>query len=197
MLAPALAHAGPDAAATTAVPDAAAPDDDIGDQGIGAEIGVAGGGRVTPGGLRIAGHYLYQLSDQDWFDGAAAFTFGAGGAECFRDRADDMICDHGFVDGRGVEISASVRRVFAPQGDFRPFARAGVGISLVQFADDSVSGVAIPLHAGGGARAKVAPAVAVVVQGELVLGLGKFGSGLGMQPQVGIALTAGAEFRLR
>ena len=27
-------------------------------------------------GLRIAGHYLYQLSDEDWFDSAASFTYG-------------------------------------------------------------------------------------------------------------------------
>ena len=36
--------------------------DELGDQGIGAEVGLATGGRVTPGGLRVAGHYLYQLS---------------------------------------------------------------------------------------------------------------------------------------
>jgi hypothetical protein len=28
----------------------------IGDQAVGAELGIAGGGRVTPGGFRLAGH---------------------------------------------------------------------------------------------------------------------------------------------
>src|SRR5689334_16702460 len=49
---------------------------DISDQNIGAELGLAAGGRVTPGGLRIAGHYLYQLNDVDWFDGSIGFTYG-------------------------------------------------------------------------------------------------------------------------
>ena len=35
---------------------------------------------MTPGGLRVAGHYLYQLPTQDWFDGTASFTFGGGAA---------------------------------------------------------------------------------------------------------------------
>lgn len=190
-----VAHAQPSVTASTDTDAADA--EEIGDQGIGAEIGIAGGGRVTPGGLRIAGHYLYQLSDTDWFDGTAAFTFGGGGAACFRDRMDDLICEHGFTDGRGVEISANVRHMFAAQGQFRPFLRAGVGVSLVQFTDDDISGVTIPLHGGGGIRARVAPSIAVVAQGELTLGLGRFGSDLGTQPQFGIAVTAGAEFRLR
>jgi opacity protein-like surface antigen len=172
-------------------------DQDLGDQGIGADVGIAAGGRVTPGGLRVAGHYLYQLSDRDWFDGTAAFTFGGGGAACSRDQMDTLSCDHGFTAGRSVQISASVRRMFAAQGAFRPFARAGVGVSLVQFAADDVSGVAVPLHVGGGIRARVAPAVAIVAQGELELGLGRFGNELGIEPQVGVAFTAGAEFRLK
>ncbi len=191
LLAGGIAHADP------ALTASASPAEEIGAQAIGAETGIAGGGRVTPGGLRIAGHYLYQLSDSDWFDGTAAFTFGGSGAACFRDRMDTMVCEHGFTEGRGVEISASVRRMFAAQGQFRPFARVGVGVALVQFADDNVSGVAIPLHFGGGVRARVAPSIAVVAQGELQLGVGRFGDDLGLERQVGVAITAGAEFRLR
>lgn len=196
LLAGGFAHAEP---SLTAEADPATPDDpeEIGDQAISAETGIATGGRVTPGGLRVAGHYLYQLSETDWFDGTAAFTFGGGGAACFRDRMDTAMCDHGFVDGRGIEITAAVRRVFAPHSGFRPFARVGIGLSLVQFAADDVSGIAIPLHFGGGLRARVAPSIAVVAQGDLTLGVGGFGSELGWQPQVGVAFTAGAEFRLR
>lgn len=171
--------------------------DELGDQGVGAEAGIAAGGRVTPGGLRVAGRYLYQLSDQDWFDGAAAFTFGGGGAACFRDRMDTLTCSHGFTDGSAIEISGNVRRMFAAQGAFRPFARAGIGVALIRFSGDDVDGLAIPLHLGGGLRAQVSPIVAIVAAGELVLGLGRFGTALGWEPQVGVAFTAGAEFRLR
>jgi opacity protein-like surface antigen len=171
--------------------------DDLGDQAISAQLGAAAGGRVTPGGLRIAGHYLYQLADQDWFDGAASFTFGSGGGACFRDRMDTLVCSHGLSDGTGVELSASVRRVFAPQGAFRPFARLGVGLGLVRFGGDDVSGVTVPAHAGGGVRVTVAPSVALVADGELTLGFGSFNRGLGSEIQFGLAVTAGAEFRLR
>ncbi|MBA3396323.1 MAG: hypothetical protein H0T89_27075 [Deltaproteobacteria bacterium] len=170
--------------------------DEIGDQGIGAAVGIAAGGRVTPGGLRIAGDYLYQLSSEDWFDGTASFTFGGGGAACYRDRMDLVVCNHGFTDGGAIEITAGVRRMFASQGKYRPFARAGVGVAIVRFGDDDVSGLAFPLHLGGGVRVAVDPRVAVVAQGEVVAGFGRFNRGLGWEPQLGFALTAGAEFRL-
>ena len=171
--------------------------EDLGDQGIGAEIGIAAGGRVTPGGLRVGGHYLYQLSDQDWFDGTASFTFGSDSAGCYQDQMATLVCEHGFTSGRGVEVAATVRRMFAAQGAFRPFARAGLGVSLVRFSADEISGIAFPVHLGGGVRARVAPAVAVVAQADLQVGLGRFGDALGTEPQVGVAFTAGAEFRLR
>jgi hypothetical protein len=176
---------------------AAHADDEIGDQGIGADLGVATGGRVTPGGLQITGHYLYQLSDQDWFDGTAGFTFGGGQAACFHDRSDAFVCDHGLADGDELEVAASVRRVFAPQGKFRPFARVGIGIGYVRFGSDDLTGLVIPLHAGGGVRASVADSIAIVAQAEVSLGVGDFGHSLGAQPQLGVAIVAGAEFRLR
>ncbi len=171
-------------------------DDEIGDQGVGGTIGIAGGGRDTPGGLRINGHYLYQLSDEDWFDGIASFTFGAGGAACFRDRMDYVICDHGFMDGRGVEVIASVRRYFAAQGKFRPYARVGVGLGLVRFGDDDLTGITVPAHVAGGVRAGVGNGIAVVAEAELTAGFARFSRGMGNEPQFGIAVTAGAEFRL-
>ncbi len=176
--------------------------DELGDQGVGAMTGLATGGRVTAGGVRVSGHYLYQLSDKDWFDGTAAFTIGGGDRACSRDRSaadqrDVMTCDHGIADGAAVEIAAGVRRMFAGQGAFRPFARAAIGISYTRFATDDVSGVAFPLHLGGGVRAKVSEGVALVAITELTLGLGRFGRGLETEPQLGLAVTAGAEFRLR
>lgn len=198
---------GPTAAPAPAVPPAsdAAPasdeapagDDEVGDQAISVELGVAAGGRITPGGLRITGQFIYQLSDEDWFDGSASFTFGSGTAACFRDRQDAVICSHGPADGVGVELTASVRRMFAPQGVFHPFARAGVGLGLVRFSADDVSGFTIPAHAGGGVRVAVAPAIGLIVEGDLALGFGSFSRGIGSQPQLGLAIAAGAEFRLR
>jgi hypothetical protein len=185
------AHADEPAASTT--PSIA---DEIGEQAVGVEAGLATGHRSTPGGLRIAGHYLYQLSDQDWFDGGASFTFGSGSAACFHDRNGSFVCDHGLADGNGVEISATVRRYFDAQGMFRPFARAGLGVGIARFGSDSVTGFTIPLHAGGGVRAAVADEVAVVAQAELELGVGLFNHSLGVEPQLGFAIVAGAEFRL-
>jgi hypothetical protein len=189
---PALSVAPAPATAAPAVPD-----DDLGDQSISAQLGLATGGRVTPGGLRIAGHYLYQLSERDFFDGAVAFTFGSGRAACFRDRQDALICNHGLAEGAGVELSARIRRIFAPRGAFAPFAQLGVGVGIARFSDDDVSGLTIALHSGGGVRMSVTRFIAVVAEADLALGFGAFGNKLGYEPQVGFTVTAGAEFRLR
>ncbi len=194
LLASTPALADDDVLEATAQADAAT--DELGDQAIGAAVGIATGGRVTPGGLRIAGNYLYQLSSQDWFDGTASFTFGGRDAACYRDRMDLVVCDHGYAEGGAIEITAGVRRMFAAQGRYRPFARAGVGISVVRFGSDDVSGVAIPLHLGAGVRAHVERRLALVAQGDLVTGIGRFTRGLGIEPQLGFTVTAGAEFRL-
>jgi hypothetical protein len=210
---PAASEPAPPAPDTTATPPAtteaaptstdAAPEvhsavapPDMSDQGLGATIGVVTGGRDTPGGLRIAGHYLYQLSDQDWFDGVAAFTFGGGDPACFRDRMDVFLCDHGLADGNAIEVAANVRRFLGGQGDFWPFLRAGVGVALVRFGDDDVTGLAIPLHLGGGIRVSVAPSVAVTALVDLEVGLARFNHTLGLEPQLGASIAAGAEFKL-
>ena len=171
--------------------------DDVGDQAISVELGVAAGGRLTPGGLRIAGQFIYQLSDEDWFDGGASFTFGSSAAACFRDRQNLVICSHGLTSGTGVELSASVRRMFPPQGAFHPFARVGVGLGLVRFSNDDVSGFTIPAHGAGGVRMVISPSIGLVVEADLALGFGTFSRGIGSQPQLGLALAAGVEFRLR
>jgi len=187
------AASGPTAPVATAAPS----DDDVGDQAISAQLGIAAGGRVTPGGLRIAGHYLYQLSDEDWFDGVASFTYGSGTAACFRDRANRVVCQHGLADGAGAELQATIRHMLAPQGAFHPFVRLGVGLGVVRFSRDNFTGLTIPAHGGGGIRVTLAPGVALVAEGDLQLGFGSFSRGLGSQPQFGLAITAGAEFRLK
>ena len=169
---------------------------DMSDQAIGAAIGAAIGGRTTAGGLRVAGHYLYQLTAQDWFDGTAAFTFGSGAADCFRDRDDDVLCDHGVADGYAVELSANVRRFLGGRDKFWPFVRAGLGIALVRFSDDGVTGVAIPLHAGAGLRVSVHDGIALVGLAELMFGIARFNSDVGAEPQLGVDVSVGVEFRL-
>jgi opacity protein-like surface antigen len=183
------------AAATPAEP--APSERELGDQVVSVEAGLASGGRVTPGGLRVNGHYLYQLSERDWFDGVVGFTFGSGGGACFRDRSDAVICRHGLADGTGVELSARIRRMLTPRGAFHPFAQIGIGLGLARFSDDDVSGVTFPLHGGGGVRVAVAPTIAVVIEDELALGIGSFSRGLGTQPQFSFTFTAGVEFQLR
>ncbi|MEO8550648.1 MAG: hypothetical protein ABI678_11765 [Kofleriaceae bacterium] len=182
------------AAAPAAAEPVAPPD--MSDQAVGASLGVATGGRVTAGGLRVEGHYLYQLADRDWFDGVAGFTFGGGGAACFRDRADTYVCDHGLAQGGAIELAANVRHFLGGQGQFWPFVRGGAGLRVVRFGGDGVTGLAIPLHAGGGVRASVTLGVAVTVEGALELGFGAFNHSLGLEPQLGVAITGGVEFRL-
>lgn len=166
------------------------------DQALGGSIGVAAGGRSTPGGVRVTGHYLYQLSDRDWFDGVASFTFGGGDPGCFRDRDDRLVCDHGLAAGGAIELAIGVRRMFAAQGRYRPFARAAIGVGLARFGGDDVAGLAIPLHAGAGLRAHVADGVGIVALADVALGVAWFGRGLGAEPQLGLAITAGVELAL-
>jgi hypothetical protein len=72
-----------------------------------------------------------------------------------------------------------------------------VGLGYVRFSDDDVSGVTVPAHAGGGVRLAIAPGVGFVVEGDVALGFGSFSRRAGSQPQLGIAIGAGVEFRLR
>jgi hypothetical protein len=173
------------------------PAESVGDQAITAAAGLAIGGHVTPGGLRVSGHYLYQLTSEDWFDGAAAFTFGSGSAACFVDRDGSEACTHGIADGDALELQAGVRRFLVGQGKFLPFLRAAIGIEYLRFGKDDVSGVGFPLHVGGGVRAEVADGIAVIGMGEAQIGIAAFGHALGTEAQFGFAVTAGAEFRLK
>jgi hypothetical protein len=169
---------------------------ELGDQAIAPALGAAIGGRTTAGGLRVAGHYLYRLAEQDWFDGTVAFVFGTGGAECFRDRMDSVVCEHGPADGYSVELAANVRRYLGAPAQFWPFVRGGIGVAIVRFSDDDITGIAFPLHAGGGLRVSVADGIAIVGEAELVLGLARFSNGPGTEPQLGLNIAAGVEFRL-
>lgn len=167
------------------------------EQGIGVQLGAAFGGRVTPGGLRLVGNYLYRLSDTDWFDGAAAFTIGSGDAACFRDRDGDRVCDHGAVDGFAVDFIAAVRRTWPGKKQFAPFARLGVGLRFARFSGDQLAGLAVPLVGAGGLTVDLTPAMRLVAVGQLELGAGVFSRGYGAGPQLGLSISAGIEFALR
>ena len=184
VLAPAIARAD----------DAVLPD--IGDREIGAQVGVATGSRTTPGGLRVGGRFLYQLSDQDWFDGEVSFIFGGGTAACFLDRSDAFVCDHGLADGFATELGGGVRRFFAGNAGFRPYVRLGLGARVVRFGADDVTGFAIPIAAGAGLRVRVTDDVAVGGEASLEVGPGWLGHGLGAVFERGFAVGALVEIRL-
>jgi hypothetical protein len=200
---PAPPEAGPDSP-TADSGDRQADGDDEGrngdggvrDQELGVRVGLVSGGRVTPGGFRIGGHYLYQLTDDDWFDGALLFTFGGGPAGCFRDRQDDLVCEHSRLEGFAGELALGVRRFFPPQAGFLPYARLGAALRVVSFGDDDVTGLAVPLTAGAGLRVRVIDWVAVALEAQLELGAGLFSRGLGLEPQAGLAIGAAVEFAL-
>lgn len=165
-------------------------------QALAGMLGLDLGGRVSPGGLHVAGAYLYRLSDEDWFDGGLSFTFGSGQAGCFRDREDSFLCDHGQLDGFGGELFAGARRYFPGQGRFTPYARAALGLRLVSFGDDDVSGVAVPLHLGGGVQVRIAPRIAMTGGAELRVGPAFLNRDLGTEPHLGLAVHGGIEFDL-
>ena len=187
------AAAAPPAADKSA---AAADEPAASSQEIGAALGVEAGGRLSPGGFHVLGDYLYQLSDQDWFDSGLSITIGGGDAGCFRDRDNDFLCDHGITRGFAAEGFAGARRFFAGQGAFAPYARAALGARIVSFRGDDVTGFALPIQLGGGIRARVADGIAVVAGTELRLGIGWFDHELGAEPQISLAIHAGVEFAL-
>jgi len=178
-----------DDASTTDAPDQP-------DQAIAATLGAAAGGRVTPGGLRVGGRYLYQMSEADWFEGHVAITFGRGGAACFRDRDDAFVCDHGKADGFSGEIGGAIRRRIVGAGRYQPFVRAGIAARLSRFGSDGVTGLVFPVIAAGGVRAAVSDTIAISAEAALEFGIGFYNHGLGTEPQLGLAIAGVVEFAL-
>ncbi|HUS66713.1 MAG TPA: hypothetical protein VMZ28_19385 [Kofleriaceae bacterium] len=189
------------AAVVAAAPAAARGEDSsptvpAGEQELGGSLGLEAGGRTSPGGLQLASTYLYRLSDEDWFDGGVTVTYGGGGAECFRDRDGDLLCDHGLVDGFAAEVSGGVRRFFAGQDRFSPYARAAVGLRIATYTADDITGLAIPLILGGGVRAVVKDGLAIVGGADLRVGPAFYEGDLGTEPHLTFAVHGGVELRL-
>jgi hypothetical protein len=181
---------------TTDPAPTAPPNVKIAERELAAEIGIAAGGRTTTGGLRFTGRLLYQLSSQDWFEGTANFTFGTGGAECFRDRDNVVVCEHGLLSGRSASVGGGIRRYFFANTKYTPFARLAAAFGVSRFSTDELTGLTVTLHGGGGMRVAVANRIAVVVVGDVALGAGTFNRNVGTEPQLGFALSMGAEFAL-
>lgn len=183
-------------AAPARAQDPAPLDPGVADRELGLQIGIASGSHVTPGGLRIAGRFLYQMAERDWFDGVAAFTFGGGDAACYRDRSDRFTCAHAALDGFAGELGVGLRRFVSGQGDFRPWLRLGASIRVSRFGADDVTGVSVPVTAAAGVRVRVADRIAVGGEAALEVGPGLFGHGLGYELQAGFAIGALAEISL-
>jgi hypothetical protein len=172
------------------------PGEDVADQEIGARLGLRMGGRSTPGGLNIGGVFLYRLSDVLWSDSSIAFSVGGGGAECFRDRGDNVLCDHGQLDGVAGGAHSGVRWVQRGKQGFVPYVRATVGLELVNYSDDDVRGIAVPVVLGGGVRARVADRVSVGGGADLHIGIARFNRDIGAEPQVALTVKLGVDFAL-
>ncbi|MBT8494806.1 MAG: hypothetical protein KJO07_17245 [Deltaproteobacteria bacterium] len=165
-------------------------------QMLGARLGMEAGGRVTPGGALLQGSYLYRFTERDWLEQVVGFTFGGQGASCFRDRADDVICDHGIFSGFGAEVGVALRHHLAERGKFAPFLRAGLAVRGSFFSADDLNGISFPLWLGGGVRADVVDNMAIVADASLKTGFGIYGRDLGLEPHAAFSITAGVEFDL-
>src|SRR5258705_13819668 len=136
------------------------------------------------------------MTEDDWFESVATFTFGRGTAACFRDRSDAFVCDHGVADGLGAEIAGAVRHRILGKGDYQPYLRGGVALRIDRFGGDDVRGLAIPLTAGAGVRVAITDNLALSGEASIELGIAWLSHGLGAEPQLGLGITALVEFAL-
>ena len=170
------------------------------DIALGARLGLQlGVGGATPGGLRVGGVYLHRLTDDWWFDGEAAFSFGGGGMECELSPpiGEAPGCDHGLADGTGLQAIAGARWVIPRGADgFQPYARGGVGLGMASFGDDEVNGLALLAQIAGGGRFHVAERLAVGAEAALFLGPAFFSDDLGTLGYGGLVIQGVVEFEL-
>ena len=179
------------------VEDVEEPEAEPADRELEATVGVAMGGMNTPGGLRIAGTYLYQLSDDDWFEGGLVMTGAPGDPTCFRDRSDELICDHGVADGASVDLFAGIRRYMVGQDSFQPWVRPGVAVRVARFTDDDLTGIAVVGQAAAGVRARINELIAVGGMAAIEAGAGLFTRDLGAELQLGFVIGVNVDFSLR
>lgn len=163
---------------------------------LGAEVGAAGGGGTTPGGLRLGGRYLYRLADHDWFDSSVGFTFGGPSTACGRTPPDGMDCNHGVADGFAGDLALGIRRNLPGQPRFTPFIRGGIFGRVLRFAADDITGGALGLEAGAGLAADLRTNLAIVAHASAFAGRAWLDRGVGSTGQLGMLVSVGAEMRL-
>ena len=170
--------------------------DELDSQEIGVLLGLSMGGNLSPGGVAFEGRYLYRMTELEWLETGVHFSLGSGGEECFRDRSGTFVCEHGLLDGFSAEGSVGLRKYFVGQQQFRPYARAGLGLQLVSFADDDIRGVGVPAYLGVGVRVEVANRVLVVADATMRAGVSFLNQDLGIEPNASLSVAAGVEFTL-
>ncbi len=172
----------------------------VGKQEIGLRLGAQLGlSALTPGGFRVGGVYLYRLSEDTWFDGEAATSFGSGDKACFYTRAEALTleCHHGGMDGFAMSLAGGLRYFLVRQtSGFHPYVRGGAGLSYAGFSGDGVGGGVLFGYGGAGGRFRVAPNVAVGGEALLLLGGALYNSDLGFHLLGGLVVQFGVEFAL-
>ena len=198
VIALALALAGPAFAQAEESVEEETTAEPSGDIALGGRLGMQlGVGGLTPGGLRVGGAYLHRLDEEWWFDGEMTFSFGGGGMECDLAAAGGAECDHGLLDGAGLQFVAGVRWLLpAYAGGFQPYLRGGAGAGYANFGDDEVSGFALMGQLAGGGKFQVAERVSVGAEAALFLGPGWFSDDLGTVGYGGLVVQAAMEFLL-
>jgi hypothetical protein len=169
----------------------------VGDQELGARVGMsldlAG---VGPGGVHVAGVWLYRLADRVWFDGRAAFAIGGGGPDCVVPASGAARCDHALTDGFAAMALAGARWFPPASGSIVPWLGGGVGAGLADFPGDGVSGLALPVWGGGGARLPVADGVALAADALVDVAAVFYAKGVGPKARIGLTLAVGVDFRI-
>lgn len=186
--------------AVVAVPAAAVAEPTLDDDravALAAELAAVSGGGTTPGGLRVAGRYLYRLAERDWFDGSVGFTYGGDARGCGMVGAGEMTCDHGVAEGFAGDLALGVRRDLGRRADVVPYARGAVFGRVLRFAGDDVTGAAIGGEVGVGLRIGLGPGLAVTGGASGFLGVAHLDRDIGAASQLGLSIGAAAEFRMR
>jgi hypothetical protein len=177
-------------------PEVDSPQSTVGDQELAAHVGLRMGGRTTPGGFWFAGRYLYRLSDRFWSETSFHLTVGSDPAACFRDRNDNLLCDHGALEGRSIGLATGVRLALRGKQGFVPYLHGGLGLSYLSFPADDLKGMAVPLILGAGTRVRVADKVAVGGGAEVHLGGTWLNRELGVEPHFSLTVQIGVEFEI-
>ena len=173
------------------------PGPNVGDQELGARIGIdlnlAG---VGPGGLHFGGLWLYRLADRVWFDGRASFAIGGGGSNCTFPATGAPSCAHALTDGFSALALAGVRWFPPVSGQVTPWIGGGVGAGLADFPGDGLPGFALPLWGGAGARVPVADGVSLAGEALFEVAGTVYGEGVGWRARLGMTIAFGVDFRI-